>query len=155
MPDEMIIKTAEGNLVDEVYSSPVDEWQHRARGLVLLIAVIVIALIVIYFVWYFGRDRTALLLRYPGAFQVWIHWKRAGRNDFRYRGRRASALPGVQNAAAGLPGQTARRLRVVRAGVRAESRYAGRRFAALAFGNGAGGSQLLGVPYGNRTGKAG
>ena len=43
MTDEMIIKTAEGNLVDEVYSSPVDEWQHRARGLVLLIAVIVIA----------------------------------------------------------------------------------------------------------------
>ena len=36
MADEMIIKTAEGNLVDEVYSSPVDEWQHRARGLVLL-----------------------------------------------------------------------------------------------------------------------
>ena len=35
MPDEMIIKTAEGNLVDEVYSSPVDEWQHRVRGLVV------------------------------------------------------------------------------------------------------------------------
>ncbi len=50
MPDEMIIKTAEGNLVDEIYSSPVDEWQHRARGLVLLAAVAVIALIVIYLV---------------------------------------------------------------------------------------------------------
>src|ERR1700733_9555293 len=58
MSDEMIIKTAEGNLIDEVYSSPVDEWQHRARRLVLLMAVIVIALIVIYLAWYFGRDRT-------------------------------------------------------------------------------------------------
>ncbi len=58
MSDEMIIKTAEGNLVDEVYSGPVDEWQHRARGLAILIAVIAIAVIVIYLAWYFGRDRT-------------------------------------------------------------------------------------------------
>ena len=58
MPDEMIIKTAEGNLIDRVYSSPVDEWQHRARGLVLLAALVLIALIAIYLAWYFGRDRT-------------------------------------------------------------------------------------------------
>ena len=58
MPDEMIIKTAEGNLVDEIYSSPVDEWQHRARGLVLLTAIAGVVLIAIYLVWYFGRDRT-------------------------------------------------------------------------------------------------
>src|SRR6202167_573965 len=59
MPDEMIIKTAEGNLVDEVYSSPVDEWQHRVRGLALLIVLAVILLIAIYLVWYFGRDHTS------------------------------------------------------------------------------------------------
>src|ERR1700733_9707138 len=58
MADEMIIKTAEGNLVDEVYSSPVDEWQHRARGLVLLVIVAAVALIAIYLLWYFGRDHT-------------------------------------------------------------------------------------------------
>jgi hypothetical protein len=59
MPDEMIIKTAEGNLVDEVYSSPVDQWQHRARDLALLIVVAGILLIVIYLVWYFVRDQTS------------------------------------------------------------------------------------------------
>jgi hypothetical protein len=59
MPDEMITKTAEGNLVDEIHSSPVDQWQHRTRGLALLIAVVLIVLIAIYLVWYFGRDRTA------------------------------------------------------------------------------------------------
>src|SRR5271170_672526 len=58
MPDEMIIKTAEGNLVDEVYSSPVDEWQHRVRGLALLVVLAVILLVAIYLVWYFGRDHT-------------------------------------------------------------------------------------------------
>src|SRR5277367_638576 len=58
MPDEMIIKTAEGNLVDEVYSSPVDEWQHRVRGLGMLIVLAVLLLIAISLVWYFGRDHT-------------------------------------------------------------------------------------------------
>ena len=58
MSDEMIIKTAEGNLVDRVYSSPVDQWQHRARGLVVLAGLILIALIVIYLAWYFRRDQT-------------------------------------------------------------------------------------------------
>ena len=32
MPDEMIIKTAEGNLVDEVYSSPVDHGNIALAG---------------------------------------------------------------------------------------------------------------------------
>ena len=72
MPDEMIIKTAEGNLVDEVYSSPVDQWQHRARGLALLIVVAVILLIVIYLVWYFVQGSHRYVLRYSGAFQVRI-----------------------------------------------------------------------------------
>ena len=79
MPDEMIIKTAEGNLVDEVYSSPVDQWQHRARDLALLIVVAGILLIVICLVWYFGRDHTTYVLRHSGAFQVRIHWKRTRR----------------------------------------------------------------------------
>src|ERR1700733_9969766 len=97
----------------------------------------------------------ALLLRYSGAFQIWVDWKRAGRNDFRHGGRRASALPGVQDVAASLPGQITGWLRVVRTGVRAESRDAGGRIAAPAFGHGAGGPELLGVPFGNGAGKTG
>lgn len=58
MPDEMVIKTSEGKLVDEIYSSPVDQWQHRVRGLALLIVLIVVALIAIYLVWYFTHDST-------------------------------------------------------------------------------------------------
>jgi hypothetical protein len=58
MSDEVIVKTAEGNLIDRVYSSPVDEWQHRARGLTMLAVLVLIALIVIYLAWYFGRDHT-------------------------------------------------------------------------------------------------
>ncbi|MBV8809854.1 MAG: c-type cytochrome, partial [Acidobacteriaceae bacterium] len=58
MSDEMIIKTGEGKLVDEVYESPVDRWQHRVRGLVMLIVLAVIALIVIYLLWYFVSDHT-------------------------------------------------------------------------------------------------
>ncbi|MGC2661868.1 MAG: hypothetical protein WA324_28245 [Bryobacteraceae bacterium] len=58
MPDEMIIKTGEGELVDEVYSSPVDRWQHRTRGLMALIAFAGIALIAIYLLWYFTSDST-------------------------------------------------------------------------------------------------
>src|SRR5215472_11152393 len=58
MRDEMIIKTAEGNLVDEIYSSPVDQWQHRVRGLVFLVALAGIVLIGIYLAWYFSRDHT-------------------------------------------------------------------------------------------------
>ncbi len=58
MSDEMVIKTGEGKLVDEIYASPVDNWQHRVRSLVLLIVVVVIALIAIYFLWYFTSDHT-------------------------------------------------------------------------------------------------
>ena len=41
MPDEMIIKTAEGNLVDRGLFEPGGQWQHRARGLVLLVVLAV------------------------------------------------------------------------------------------------------------------
>ena len=58
MSDEMVIKTGEGKLVDEVYASPVDQWQHRVRGLVLLLLVISIALIAIFLAWYFTSDHT-------------------------------------------------------------------------------------------------
>jgi hypothetical protein len=58
MSDESVIKTAEGKLVDEIYSSPVDRWQHRARVLVTLITLAVIALIAIYLIWYFTSDST-------------------------------------------------------------------------------------------------
>ena len=58
MRDEMIIKTAEGNLVDKIYSSPVDQWQHRVRGLVLIAALAGIVMIGIYMAWYFSRDHT-------------------------------------------------------------------------------------------------
>ena len=44
MSDEVIVKTAEGNLIDRVYSSPVDEWQHRARGLTMLAVLVLIAI---------------------------------------------------------------------------------------------------------------
>lgn len=58
MGDEMVIKTSEGKLVDEIYESPVDHWQHRVRGLALLIVLAVIATVAIYLVWYFTSDRT-------------------------------------------------------------------------------------------------
>jgi mono/diheme cytochrome c family protein len=58
MPDEATIKTAEGNLVDEIYSSPVDEWQHRSRTLVVLAAAAGVVVIAVYVLWYFGRDHT-------------------------------------------------------------------------------------------------
>ena len=113
----MIIKTAEGNLVDEVYSSPVDEWQHRARGLVILIAVIVIALIVLYLAWYFGRDRTRQYSDIQDHFKYGSIGSEPGGSIFDPVRRRASAVLDLQNAAAGLPGQTAGRLRVARAGL--------------------------------------
>ncbi len=57
MPDEMVIKTAEGQLVDRVYSSPVDEWQHRLRRWMLLIPLILFAIVILILVWYFTSDR--------------------------------------------------------------------------------------------------
>ncbi|SRR5579884_2523350 len=58
MRDEMVIKTAEGKLVDNIYSSPVDEWQHRVRALALLFIVGVLAILAIYLIWYFTHDST-------------------------------------------------------------------------------------------------
>ena len=80
MADEMVIKTGEGKLVDEIYSSPVDQWQHSVRRWVILIA---------------SGDRrdhrdlitevlhlgsSTRVLRHSGAFQVRLHRQRAGRH---------------------------------------------------------------------------
>jgi mono/diheme cytochrome c family protein len=57
MSDKVIIRTAEGDLVDRVYSSPVDRWQHRFR-LLLVLAVIFVALVVtLALLRYFTADR--------------------------------------------------------------------------------------------------
>jgi hypothetical protein len=56
---EMVIKTSEGTLFDEIYESPVDQWQHRVRRWMLVILLLLIAFIAIYLLWYFGSDRTA------------------------------------------------------------------------------------------------
>jgi mono/diheme cytochrome c family protein len=58
MADEMVIKTAEGPLVDEVYSSPVDQWQHRFRRWLVLIPLLLLAVLAFYLIWYFTSDRT-------------------------------------------------------------------------------------------------
>ncbi len=58
MDDEMVIKTEEGKLVDEIYESPVDQWQHRMRGLAVAIVLALIVLIAIYLLWYFKSDHT-------------------------------------------------------------------------------------------------
>src|SRR5271170_254053 len=58
MADETIIQTGEGELVDEVYSSPVDRWQHRARRWVLVVALLLLAAVVVYLFWYFTVDST-------------------------------------------------------------------------------------------------
>jgi mono/diheme cytochrome c family protein len=58
MSDETIIRTAQGDLVDRVYTSPVDRWQHRFRRIVLL-AVIFFALVVaLALLRYFLADQT-------------------------------------------------------------------------------------------------
>jgi hypothetical protein len=58
MADEMVIKTAQGPLVDEIYSSPVDHWQHSFRRWLILIPLLLLAIIAIYLIWYFRSDRT-------------------------------------------------------------------------------------------------
>ena len=58
MADEMVIKTAQGPLVDEIYSSPVDHWQHSFRRWLILIPLLLLAIIAIYLIWYFTSDRT-------------------------------------------------------------------------------------------------
>ena len=56
MADETIIQTAEGDLIDEVYSSPVDQWQHRARRWVVVLVLLLLAMVALYLVWYFTVD---------------------------------------------------------------------------------------------------
>jgi hypothetical protein len=58
MSDRMVIKTAEGKLVDNVFESPVDQWQHGFRRWIILIVLGLIGLIAIYLIWYFTSDRT-------------------------------------------------------------------------------------------------
>jgi hypothetical protein len=58
MRDEIAIQTAEGKLVDQVYSSPVDRWQHSFRRLALLLIFGIAALIGLYIIWYFTHDST-------------------------------------------------------------------------------------------------
>lgn len=58
MSDEVIIKTAQGDLVDRVYSSPVDRWQHRFRNIVLLVIVLITLIVVLALLRYFLADRT-------------------------------------------------------------------------------------------------
>ncbi len=59
MRNEMIVKTAEGALVDRIYSSPVDHWQHSFRRWLILVPLLLIAVVAAYLVWYFTSDRTA------------------------------------------------------------------------------------------------
>jgi len=58
MSDEVIIRTAEGDLVDRVYTSPVDRWQHRFRTTLLLVVAIAAVLITLVMVHYFLADST-------------------------------------------------------------------------------------------------
>jgi hypothetical protein len=58
MRDEMVIKTGEGKLVDQIYTSPVDQWQHNVRRWVILIVLAIIAIITIWLLRYFNSDRT-------------------------------------------------------------------------------------------------
>jgi mono/diheme cytochrome c family protein len=57
MSDEVIIQTSEGELVDHVYSSPVDRWQHRFRNMVLLLLLLIVIFLVMYLLHYFLVDR--------------------------------------------------------------------------------------------------
>ncbi|MGC2300235.1 MAG: hypothetical protein WA476_15610, partial [Acidobacteriaceae bacterium] len=57
MSDEVIIQTGEGELVDRVYSSPVDRWQHRFRNMVLLLLLLIAIFLVMYLLHYFLVDR--------------------------------------------------------------------------------------------------
>jgi mono/diheme cytochrome c family protein len=58
MSDEAIVRTAEGNLVDQVYSSPVDRWQHRFRRILVLTLVIIVVIVALVLLRYFMTDRT-------------------------------------------------------------------------------------------------
>jgi len=59
MRDRMVIKTAQGELVDQVIATPVDRWQHRVRRMLLLIPLL-LGLLVLVLLWrYFTSDHTA------------------------------------------------------------------------------------------------
>lgn len=58
MLDRTVLKTLGSTLVDEVYSSPVDRWQHRVRRWVILIPLLLFALFALYLIHYFTSDRT-------------------------------------------------------------------------------------------------
>lgn len=58
MSDKMVIQTAEGKLVDEVYASPVDQWQHRTRSIAFLGLLALLVIIGVYFIWYFTHEST-------------------------------------------------------------------------------------------------
>jgi cytochrome c1 len=57
-PDEIGVKTGEGVLTDEVYESPVDEFQHRRRRWLLIIALLALGLVLVGALYYFLSDRT-------------------------------------------------------------------------------------------------
>ena len=57
MSDEVIIHTAQGDLVDRVYASPVDRWQHRFRNIVLLVIVALLFIFTLALLGYFLADR--------------------------------------------------------------------------------------------------
>ena len=56
MRNKTITKTAEGPLIDQVFSSPVDQWQHRVRGLLVVVPLFLAAILAAYLVWYFTSD---------------------------------------------------------------------------------------------------
>jgi Cytochrome c len=60
MPDKTVIHTLSGNLVDEVFSSPVDRWQHNLRRIIILILVALVSVTVVFLILYFTSDRPTL-----------------------------------------------------------------------------------------------
>jgi mono/diheme cytochrome c family protein len=56
MREEAIIQTGEGDLVDRIYSSPVDRWQHRFRTTVVLVLIFAVIAIGLYLLYYFLAD---------------------------------------------------------------------------------------------------
>jgi len=57
MADEMIIRTKQGNLVDDIQTSPVDDYQRKFRLLLILIPSLILVMIALYLIWYFTSDR--------------------------------------------------------------------------------------------------
>jgi mono/diheme cytochrome c family protein len=57
MSDEVVIRTAEGDLVDRVFTSPVDRWQHHFRRLILVVILLTLVFIALALLVYFLEDR--------------------------------------------------------------------------------------------------